>query len=314
MAEIKAKSSASILEEMGQVIEGIPFNQLTMEQTPITDLLGWRSPQGLGFRISGCFLLYANGSDPNTHYNNPPRMSDNLLKGMYEEEYQGYLKEAGGDEQEAMQMLTKEELGYLGKYQPLRSFIGRWLTVDENPYEVFPSEEVLPWAELTLSVEGDVKAGYEQEPYFGYLEDIAPGSDNIVSCYYTVKTEEIFWYQPTARASRGGCKIELVELPELGLQIITPQPEQTSPLWLPESMASRYQKGPNYQPNISTTVEPRPRPVDQEMMKIFSSKNEYRYWKGPQTGLLIAVGRVGEITPAKTSSSPQEQKRIFPLI
>lgn len=299
MSAVEEKSDSQILHELGEVLNTIPFDQLTTELTPMTKQLAWRSPRGFGFKITGKFYLYEDGSDPGVYYNNPPKISDELLKVLCSEVYPNYLKEADGDEDRALRILVREEKEHLGEYTPLCSFIGRWLFVDTNPGEIFTDESGKIETELPLNIEGDLEAWYRSDTSVGALYDLIPESDTVISCVYTTPGEEINWKQYCARPGRGGCKIELVAFPEPELKFFIPSVFKEKPMWLPEAMADLYKGNEHYLPNISTIVKKRQRAADQEMNELFDTKGEYFYFEDPETSIFLASKREGKIIPVK---------------
>lgn len=296
MLELTEKGDPAIYTELSQILAPIPFENLTLDQTPITNKLAWRAPKGVGFKITGNFCIHQDGSHPQFQYNMPLPSADIFIK-SHAQIYPKYLEQAGGDVSKALQQLlnNEEEDPVLYPGIPPQSFVGRWLVIDENPGSGFAEDKNgRQEAPLPISIEGDLQAWYEKEAYYAHLEDLAPESDTVTACSFILPQNEVFWYQEIAKAA-GGSKIELSELLEPEADFFVPSPSASMRLWLPEHMDDLYKESEGYQPSIYTSSTKRQPILDQTMAKSFNEKGEYFLYRRPGHGILSAIRRPGRV-------------------
>lgn len=153
-------------------------------------------------------MLWEDGDDPCV---SRPQESAALLRSKYRELYDGFLKEAGENSEEAMKMFIADIEDYEGEYEVPEYFIGKKL--------VLPKDSI-DHGDLVVRVQTDLRA-WASQSYYETIELPRPGTSFQDKYLFDSQYMSVIWQQLYAESEGDEWQIEYVEIQdqEKGLYI-----------------------------------------------------------------------------------------------
>jgi len=221
MPEREPQSNNAEWEKLASLLGSLPLETCTRECNPITKEWGWKASQGKIFRISGQFVV-SYDADPSDMSTCRPLASADLLKEEHKKEYEDFLREAEGDEDEALRLLAKDENEW-DYGVPYKFFEGKWLTISPDFKQNLRLDEHRSLEIPILMVKKEIEANASRD-YLSYIKDISPQSSAVTEVLFESSVIQEHWHQDYVEVVLGKCKIDLLDFCEKKPEVFIPKP------------------------------------------------------------------------------------------
>jgi hypothetical protein len=201
-------------EFVQEILRNIPLETCTLETDPVTGIEGWHAPYGKAFQITGRFIIFSNTSAGDFSVCRPIPSEEEYIS-MYHEQYESFLKETQGDQEEAVSLLIDDNDDELYLDYPPTSFEGKWLNLEQYGGN-----------QIKLDVREDIQP-YIDDGFFLAINNLTPDGDKKNPLFCTTDGMKQFqfvqWHQEYAEVCLGFCTIQLIDYNEPERTLFSPE-------------------------------------------------------------------------------------------